>query len=130
MQVIMLREMAVNNIQISHCYLITQSVELGLVKPRLRGAELAGSARVHLDPDLVALLRDVADAVKLVRANLMSLTELSVGECVLNICLLEPCLAHICKTFVVSVFCRQRQVDVRVVKSIHRHLRGWCDVPC
>ena len=38
------------------------------ISPRLRSAELAGSARVHLDPDLVALLRDVADAVKLVRA--------------------------------------------------------------
>ena len=38
------------------------------MSPRLRGAELAGPARVHLDPDLVTLLRDVADAVQLVRA--------------------------------------------------------------
>jgi len=104
-------------------------VELGLVKPGLRGVELAGTASVHLDPDLVPLLRDVAHAVKLVRSNLVSLAELSVRECALDICLLKPCLAHICETFVVCVFRRQRQVDVRVVIFSHRHLGGRMSRP-
>ena len=82
---IMMRETVLKLLfYISHSYLIAQRVELGLVKPemklyqcrnlvtpvspRLRGAELAGSARVHLDPDLVALLGDVADAVQLISA--------------------------------------------------------------
>ena len=39
-----------------------------LISPGLRGVELAGPASVHLDPDLVPLLRDVTYAVKLVRA--------------------------------------------------------------
>ena len=40
----------------------------------------------------------------------------------------EYCIHTIYETLVVCVLSCQRQIDVRVVKSIHRHLGGCCDV--
>jgi len=87
-------------------YLIPKSVQLGLIKSGLSGAKLAWSARIHLQPDLVTLFCDVADAVKLVTTNLMSLTELPVRECGLNFGLLKPCFVNICQTLIFRIFRR------------------------
>jgi len=87
-------------------HLITKSVQLGLIKSGLSGAKLAWSARIHLQPDLVTLFCDVADAVKLVTTDLMSLTELPVRECGLNFGLLKPCFMNICQTLIFRIFRR------------------------